>query len=67
MSLFANPHGFAEWFIARTPPDQDFGTFFERRSLDYDRERAILSKRAEAPRPEQCPPTRNRVPSSRCS
>jgi hypothetical protein len=28
-SLFANPHGFALWFISRTPPDQDFGTFFE--------------------------------------
>lgn len=55
-SLFANPHGFAQWFISRTPPEQDFGTFFERRSLDYERERAILSKRAEAaPVPEQCP------------
>ena len=55
-SLFANPYGFAQWFLSQTPPDQDFGTFFERRSLDYDRERAILSKRADAaPVPEQCP------------
>jgi hypothetical protein len=55
-SLFANPHGFAQWFISRTPPDPDFGTFFERRSLDHDRERAILSKRADAaPVPEHCP------------
>jgi hypothetical protein len=55
-SLFANPHGFAQWFISRTPPDRDFGAFFERRSLDYDRERAILTKRADAaPVPEQCP------------
>lgn len=55
-SLYANPHGFAQWFIARTPPDQDFGTFFERRSLDYDRERGVLSKRPEAaPVPDQCP------------
>ncbi|WP_439356834.1 nucleotidyltransferase domain-containing protein [Bradyrhizobium sp. DASA03007] len=55
-SLFANPHGFAQWFISRTPPDQDFGTFFERRSLDYDRQRAILSKQADAaPVPEHCP------------
>lgn len=54
-SLLANPHGFAQWFIAQTPPDQDFGTFFERRSLDYDRERAMLTKRADAaPVPEQC-------------
>lgn len=56
MSLYANPDGFARWFIGQTPSDQDFGTFFERRSLDYDRERAILSKRADAaPVPEQCP------------
>lgn len=55
-SLFANPHGFAQWFIAQTPPDQEFGDFFERRSLDYDRERASLTKRADAaPVPEQCP------------
>lgn len=55
-SLFANPHGFAQWFLSRTPPDQDFGIFFERRSLDYDRERANFSKRADAaPVPEQCP------------
>jgi hypothetical protein len=56
MSLYANPHGFAKWFISRTPPDQDFGTFFERRSLDYDRERALILKRADAvPVPEHCP------------
>ncbi|MCK1360480.1 nucleotidyltransferase [Bradyrhizobium sp. 199] len=55
-SLFANPHGFAQWFMSKTPPDQDFGNFFERRSLDYDRERAILSKRADAvPVPQQSP------------
>lgn len=55
-SLLANPHGFAQWFISRTPPDQDFGSFFERRSLDYDRARAILAERADAvPVPEQCP------------
>jgi hypothetical protein len=55
MSLPANPHGFAQWFIARTPPDQDFGAFFERRSLDHDRERALIQKRADAvPVPEHC-------------
>lgn len=55
-SLLANPYGFAQWFMSRTPPDQDFGNFFERRSLDYDRERAMLSKQADAaPVPEQCP------------
>jgi hypothetical protein len=56
MSLVANPHGFAQWFIARTPPDQDFGGFFERRSLDYERERVLILKRADAgPVPEHCP------------
>jgi hypothetical protein len=56
MSLAANPHGFAQWFMARTPADQDFGAFFERRSLDYDRDRSLLLKRADAvPVPEHCP------------
>jgi hypothetical protein len=56
MSLAANSHGFAQWFIAQTPPDQDFGAFFERRSLDYDRERALILKHADAvPVPEHCP------------
>lgn len=56
LALYANPHGFAQWFIARTPPDQDFGAFFERRSLDYDRERALILKRADAvPVPDHCP------------
>jgi hypothetical protein len=54
-SLYANPHGFAQWFNGRTPSEQDFGTFFEQRSLDYDRTRAILSKRTDAsPVPQQC-------------
>lgn len=55
-TLLANPHGFAQWFIAKTPADQDFGAFFERRSLDYDRTRLVLSERADAvPVPDQCP------------
>jgi hypothetical protein len=56
MSLYANPHGFAQWFIEQTPPDLDFGTFFERRSLEYDRAQTAFSQRADAaPVPEQCP------------
>lgn len=57
LALHANPHGFAQWFIEQTPPDQDFGAFFEKRSLDYDLGRmAILQKRADAvPVPDQCP------------
>jgi hypothetical protein len=55
-SLHANPHGFAQWFIQQTPPDQTFGTFFEKRSLDYDRVRMLMEKRADAvPVPDHCP------------
>ncbi|MEO6783796.1 MAG: nucleotidyltransferase [Bradyrhizobium sp.] len=56
-SLHANPHGFAQWFNAQTPPDQTFGAFFEKRSLDYDRGRLmLLEKKADAtPVPEQAP------------
>ena len=46
--LYANPYGFAEWFIAETPPDQAFGVFFEKRSLDYDRSRMALMEKADA-------------------
>jgi len=57
LSLHANPHGFANWFIQQTPPDQSFATFFEKRSLDYDRSRmTLLEKRADAvPVPDQSP------------
>jgi hypothetical protein len=57
LALHANPHGFAQWFIQQTPPDQNFGAFFEKRSLDYDRDRlALLQERADAiPVPDQCP------------
>jgi Second Messenger Oligonucleotide or Dinucleotide Synthetase domain len=55
LSLHANPHGFAQWFIQQTPPDENFGIFFEKRSLDYDRA-TLLKKRADAqPVPDQCP------------
>jgi Second Messenger Oligonucleotide or Dinucleotide Synthetase domain len=57
LSLHANPYGFAQWFIKQTPPDQSFGAFFEKRSLDYDRGRmTFLQKRADAALvPDQCP------------
>lgn len=53
--LIANPWGFAQWFLERTPPEAAFGQFFERRSLDY--ERLLVSKAdSEAePVPEQAP------------
>jgi hypothetical protein len=56
LSLHANPYGFAQWFTAQTPPDQDFGAFFEKRSLDYDRSRMLLLEKADAaPVPDQAP------------
>jgi hypothetical protein len=52
----ANPHGFALWFIAETPPDAAFAQFFEKRSLDYDRARLTLMAKADAePVPAQMP------------
>jgi hypothetical protein len=58
LSLHANPHGFAQWFIQQTPPDENFGAFFEKRSLDHDYDRlgyAIAADAEAAPVPEQCP------------
>lgn len=51
--LIANPWGFAEWFLKRTPPESAFGQFFERQSLDYER---YLKAESEAdPVPDQDP------------
>lgn len=53
-ALYANPHGFAQWFLANTPADTAFGLFYERRSLDYNR--VMLEFKADAaPVPEQMP------------
>jgi hypothetical protein len=35
-TLFANPHGFGQWFIDQTPADEAFGLYFEKASLTYD-------------------------------
>ena len=69
LSLHANPYGFAQWFIQQTPPDQNFGTFFEKRSLDYDRGRMTLLEKRPTPfrSPTNAPPIASRAPSSRCS
>jgi hypothetical protein len=54
--LFANPYGFALWFIAVTPPDEAFAQFFEKRSLDYDLARMKVVAKADAvPVPAQMP------------
>jgi hypothetical protein len=53
-TLVANPFGLAQWFLAKTPADEAFAEFFEKRSLDYDRMR--LSEKADAaPVPQQMP------------
>ena len=56
-SLIANPYGFAEWFKANTPPDQDFANIFEKRAAEY--EQLMLVEAAESePVPPQEPPFR---------
>ena len=55
--IIANPYGFAEWFKANTPPDQDFADVFERRAADF--EQSILAERADSePVQPQEPPFR---------
>ena len=53
-SLIANPYGFAEWFKANTPPDQDFADIFEKRAAEYEQ---LMFKAADSdPVPPQEPP-----------
>jgi hypothetical protein len=52
--LFANPYGFAEWFTAMTPADAAFAEYFERRSLEEARLRAMVKGETE-PVPDQMP------------
>ncbi len=55
--LIANPYGFAEWFKANTPPDQDFADIFEKRATEY--EQLMLVEAADSePVPPQEPPFR---------
>ncbi len=55
-SLYANPWGFAEWFIARTPAAADvaFADYFEQRSLEEMRLR-MLAEAAAEPVPDRLP------------
>ena len=56
-SLIANPYGFAEWFKANTPSDQDFADIFEKRAAEY--EQLVSMEAAESePVPRQEPPFR---------
>ena len=55
-TLLANPFGFGQWFIARTPADEIFGLYFEKASLDYNRMRLEVMAKADAePVPAQMP------------
>jgi hypothetical protein len=56
LTLYANPFGFGQWFLANTPADQIFGLYFEKASLDYDRMRLEALAKADAdPVPVQMP------------
>jgi hypothetical protein len=50
--LLANPWGMADWFIAATPADAEFSTFYENRSLNHYARRLDARAPAEAV-PEQ--------------
>lgn len=54
--LYANPFGFAQWFLSCTPADEVFGQFFERRSLDFNRALLEVMAKADAePVPARAP------------
>ncbi|MCA3799989.1 nucleotidyltransferase [Burkholderia sp.] len=54
MRVVANPFGFGDWFKGRTPADDAFGLYFEKRSLDEARLQALAKADAD-PVPEQVP------------
>lgn len=57
LTLYANPYGFAQWFIDSTPADEVFGLYFEKASLDHDRWRSglVMDKADADPVPAQMP------------
>lgn len=52
--IVANPWGFAQWFIQRTPADRGFATAFSERAMSHEASRLLAEAEAE-PVPEQCP------------
>jgi hypothetical protein len=55
-TLYANPYGFGEWFIANTPADEVYGQYFEKASLDHNRMLMETLAKADAePIPAQAP------------
>ena len=63
-TLFANPHGFGQWFIDRTPADEAFGLYFEKASLTYDHMRMgrVMADAEIQPVPAQMPAYRKSKP-----
>jgi hypothetical protein len=56
LTLFANPHGFGQWFLKNTPPEEVFSLYVEKAALDHDRARLRIMEKADADRvPEQLP------------
>jgi hypothetical protein len=47
-ALLANPYGFGQWFLDKTPVDEVFGLYFEKTSLDYERARLRVMAKADA-------------------
>jgi len=56
-TLFANPFGFGQWFLSKTPVDPTFGLYFEKASLAYDSMRMahMAADAAAEPVPAQMP------------
>jgi hypothetical protein len=55
--LYANPYGFGQWFLTKTPADPAFGLYFEKASLTYDSMRmaSMVADAAADPVPAQMP------------
>jgi hypothetical protein len=55
-SLYANPYGFAQWFLRLTPAEEVFGKYYEDRSLNFNRVLLETMAKADAePVPVQAP------------
>jgi hypothetical protein len=48
LTLLANPHGFGQWFLQNTPPEEVFSLYIEKAALDYDRTRLQVMAKADA-------------------
>ena len=55
-NAITNSYGFADWFKANTPPDQDFADIFEARASEYEQMVALAAE--SEPVPSHEPPFR---------